>query len=98
MRNYLNLPSCKSIMKSLTSSADCGCCNIYNNTYDSMNIKKTVALESHPEAGDLKSVSVLKDPFIMQVAEKKIASIYTTDTALSYIMAVTHSQLSWYEI
>lgn len=60
-----------------------------------MNIKKTVALESHPEAGELKSVSVLKDPFIMQVSDNHLASVYTTDVALSYIMAVTHSQLSW---
>lgn len=79
-------------------SAECGSVNTYTNSFDSINPKKPLVLESHPECGDMKTISVLKDPFLMQLAERKAATVYTTDVALSYIMAVTRSQLSWYEL
>lgn len=81
----------------LSYSAECGSFNTYNNDYDSINLKKPVVLEKHDECGSIKTVSVMKDPFIAQVAESKAATVYTTDAALACIMAVTRSQLSWYD-
>lgn len=81
----------------LSYSAECGSFNTYNNDYDSINLKKPVVLEKHDECGNIKTVSVMKDPFIAQVAESKAATVYTTDAALACIMAVTRSQLSWYD-
>lgn len=78
-------------------SAECGSFNTYNNEFDAVNLKKPVMLEKHDECGNIKTVSVMKDPFIAQVAESKAATVYTTDAALACIMAVTRSQLSWYE-
>lgn len=68
---------------------------MYKNAYNNIDVKKPVLLEKHPECGDLKPVSALKDPFLMALSESNTATVYTTDVALSYIMAVTRSQLSW---
>lgn len=76
-------------------SAQCGSYNTYNNSFDSIDFKKPVVLEKHPECGDLKNVSVLKDPFITEVATTNVANVYTTDVAFAHIMAITRSQLSW---
>ena len=82
----------------LTIRAECGSYNTYNNKLDSIDFKKPIVLEKHSECGDLKNVSVLKDPFITQVAPTKVANVYTTDVAFAHIMAITRSQLSWYVI
>ena len=60
-----------------------------------ISVKKPVNLESHKECGDLKSVSVVKDPFISQISDKHVATVYTTDMARAHIMVAIRSQLSW---
>ena len=86
------------LRRSLSSpnSASCGSYNTYNPVYDTINLKKTMALEDHAASGDLKVISVMKDPFIAQLASSKTAQIYTTDVALSQLMMAIRSQLSWY--
>ena len=79
----------------VTCSADCGRYNTYDSSYDSIDIKKPVPLVSHPECGDLKYVSVTKDPFISKLSESHAAQVYTTDVALAQLMVAVRSQLSW---
>ena len=80
----------------LTSSAECGSYNDYNPQYDLISVKKPVNLESHKECGDLHSISVMKDPFLSQVSDKNVATVYTTDVALAHLMVAIRSQLSWF--
>mgnify|MGYP003256248009 CR=1 FL=1 len=80
---------------SVTRSADCGSYNTYDSSYDSIDIKKPVPLVSHPECGDLKYVSVTKDPFISELSTSHAAQVYTTDVALAQLMVAVRSQLSW---
>lgn len=82
----------------LTSSAECGSYNDYNPQYDLIFVKKPVNLESHKECGDLHSISVMKDPFLSQVSDKNVATVYTTDVALAHLMVAIRSQLSWLSI
>ena len=79
----------------MTCSADCGRYNTYDSSYDSIDIKKPVPLVSHPECGDLKYVSVTKDPFISKLSESHAAQVYTTDVALAHLMVAVRSQFSW---
>ena len=80
----------------LTSSAECGSYNDYNPQDDLISVKKPVNLESHKECGDLHSISVMKDPFLSQVSDKNVATVYTTDVALAHLMVAIRSQLSWF--
>ncbi|CBK23546.2 uncharacterized protein [Blastocystis hominis] len=82
-------------LPAVSEFASCGSYNTYNPLYDSVNLKKTAALEDHAASGDLKVTSVMKDPFIAQLVNSKAAQIYTTDVALSQLMVAIRSQLSW---
>ena len=41
-------------------------------------------------------ISVMKDPFLSQVSDKNVATVYTTDVALAHLMVAIRSQLSWF--
>ncbi|KAM7454772.1 hypothetical protein BLSTO_04470 [Blastocystis sp. subtype 1] len=83
------------VLPTATTFAECGSYNDYNPQYDLISVKKPVNLESHKECGDLHSISVMKDPFLSQVSDKNVATVYTTDVALAHLMVAIRSQLSW---
>lgn len=90
-QNFDRLPTVKPVP--LENAKECGDVPLYDAKWDSASGKKARPLPKYE--GTTFDVSLFEDPVMVELIEKEVANIYTTEQVAAVLMCATKSNYSW---